>query len=249
MRIGIPVSDDGEKYNINIAYIKYILAAKYEPVLIVPDMDYKSVFDTIDGLILPGGIDVDPIYYGDDNDNSLITDPSKDAFERALLTIARKTKCPVFGICRGFQLIIREYMLENSDSYDFLDFYQHLPSHNQTGRLKLERSTHMHYVDINRKGLYGSGKVPYMSVNSMHHQALVVDFGNRMERSRNDFEMLAWTERGLEEELEEDDRIGSLVCEAYSLGNFGTPILAVQWHPEELLDTALITNFFGRRKK
>ncbi len=60
----------------------------------------------IDGLLLSGGSDLDPGYYGEEALPELgVTIPERDAFEMALLEHALKRGIPVFGICRGLQAI------------------------------------------------------------------------------------------------------------------------------------------------
>ena len=64
------------------------------------------VLDGLDGLILTGGLDVQPELYGAERHPT--TDPARpdrDAWELALLAGAQRRGMPVFGICRGLQLI------------------------------------------------------------------------------------------------------------------------------------------------
>ena len=64
------------------------------------------LLDRIDGLLLIGGADIDPASYGAERDPGLeSTYPDRDAFEIALLHAALERGMPVFGICRGMQLI------------------------------------------------------------------------------------------------------------------------------------------------
>lgn len=59
------------------------------------------------GLILCGGLDVDPARYGEEvlPDGDVETDPVRDAMEWDLLTAARAICLPVWGICRGHELL------------------------------------------------------------------------------------------------------------------------------------------------
>ena len=60
----------------------------------------------IDGLLLSGGSDLDPGYYGEEALPELgVTIPERDAFEMALLQHALKRGTPIFGICRGLPVI------------------------------------------------------------------------------------------------------------------------------------------------
>jgi putative glutamine amidotransferase len=65
-----------------------------------------ELLDLIDGLLLIGGADIDPSSYGAGRDPQLeATYPDRDDFEIALLNGAIERDMPVFGICRGMQLI------------------------------------------------------------------------------------------------------------------------------------------------
>ena len=65
-----------------------------------------EVLDVIDGLLLAGGSDVDPLSYGAPPHPSVTeTDPARDRFELALTHRALEREMPVLGICRGMELI------------------------------------------------------------------------------------------------------------------------------------------------
>ena len=77
--------------------------------VVLPDVadargeDYVELFD---GLIIPGGPDVDPRLYGEQPVWALgRTNYKRDLFEMALVKAAYKAGKPVLGICRGCQLI------------------------------------------------------------------------------------------------------------------------------------------------
>jgi putative glutamine amidotransferase len=65
-----------------------------------------QVLDLIDGLLLTGGADIDPAFYGEQaHAETVDTVPERDAFEIALVRAAIERDLPVLGICRGMQLI------------------------------------------------------------------------------------------------------------------------------------------------
>jgi gamma-glutamyl-gamma-aminobutyrate hydrolase PuuD len=245
MKIGIAMSSSKTQYYINQAYADYVKEAGFQPVLIVPGNDVNLFADIIDGLVLPGGIDLDPIYYGEDNYNSYSVDPHKDEFERTLLHAVRERGKPIFGICRGFQLIIREYLLQDPELTEFLHFYTHIADHAQTTGQQLDRNIYSHFVDYRPPVLYGyktDNKVEAMPVNSMHHQCLMVNFKESNVVAMRGFHMAAWTTRGIK--FDKTNKQQKL-CESFRIKGWGAPVLAVQWHPEELRDLELIQNFFG----
>lgn len=62
--------------------------------------------EEIDGLLLAGGGAIDPICYGDETPHNFKTiDPSRDALDIQLCRKALETDIPVFGICRGMQVM------------------------------------------------------------------------------------------------------------------------------------------------
>src|SRR3984893_2543206 len=78
-------------------------AAGPEPVDLVPGT--KALPD-VDGLLLPGGWDVAPSFYGEQRDEKVgDTDPELDETELALFRQARERRIPILGICRGQQVI------------------------------------------------------------------------------------------------------------------------------------------------
>lgn len=243
MRIGIPMSPSKTQYFVNKAYIDYILEADFEPISIVPGNDIELMVSMLDGLILPGGIDVDPIHYGEDNYSSFSSDPEKDEFERAVFHACRKAKLPIFGICRGFQLIIREYLLDYPNHASVPEFLQHIAHHNQVDGQNLARNSYQHFVEFWPSRLYGTGVkgTSDMAVNSMHHQCLTGTISARV----GGLKIAAWTDRGIKDHVKSK----KVVWEAFTISGWGAPITAVQWHPEELMDTDLIRNFFLNSNK
>jgi len=252
MRIGITIGLGDTQLKINRAYVKYVAGAGFEPVLISPENDLEAMADICDGLLLPGGIDIDPMHYGEENVGSYHIDPEKDMFERqALQMFGAMHEKPVFGICRGFQLIIREFLQENPKFGKKVAFWQHVESHGLASSLDAPRTTPTHYVDGCRKVLYGDDGEDYpaegfsmIPVNSMHHQALIGPApiaAHIVAEQDKTFQRLAWTSRGI------PTKAKGVIIEAFRIRNWcGGKIEAVQWHPEELKDYALIRHFFNQ---
>ena len=73
------------------------------------DYDYGLKVDDVnlyDGLIIPGGIDIDPFFYHQDRDKTVVqTDKSFDEKQFQLLNLFYQNNKKVLGICRGQQLI------------------------------------------------------------------------------------------------------------------------------------------------
>ena len=85
-----------------INYENAVRAAKGEPVVCEKA---PETIDAFSGLLLCGGGDLDPARYGAQNCGSHGIDPSRDALEFELLDRFVQKKKPVFGVCRGHQLL------------------------------------------------------------------------------------------------------------------------------------------------
>lgn len=253
MRIAVTVSKSKTQYYINSAYIEYLLKAGYSPHIICTEGEIQQALEICDGLVLPGGVDLNPMYYGYANLQSFGVDQEKDAFERVVFHSFRHANKPVFGICRGFQLIILEFLNEFPEYEKALNFVFHIGNHAQTNTTESSRNTPTHFVEYVSKHLYGKDgfAIKNIGVNSMHHQCLVERFsreerdkGNpasvRIKVNYKNFTKAAWTKHGLK-----DNEKGTVV-EAFTINNWGSTIMAVQWHPEELNDYALLQGVFGK---
>ena len=77
--------------------------------LVLPPQDdaIEEILDVLDGLLLSGGPDVEPARYGDSAIHAATygVDPERDQFELRPFAGALRRRLPVFGICRGIQVI------------------------------------------------------------------------------------------------------------------------------------------------
>jgi putative glutamine amidotransferase len=86
--------------------VERVTAAGCVPVLLPPLPGIERAVDRLDGLVLPGGPDVDPaLYAAAPHSKAGRVDRGRDDAELALLTAALDVGLPVFGICRGMQLL------------------------------------------------------------------------------------------------------------------------------------------------
>lgn len=244
MKIGITIweSKGGTQFVINKAYVDYVSDAGYDVILIPPKSNIEDIANICDGLVLPGGIDVDPIFYDEENVASYATDPIRDDFERQLLYAFLGLNKPIFGICRGFQLIFREFLRHNEEYYGYFSFYQHVNNHSLAQDFGISRNNPSHSVYALKNILYGEEikKTSKMYVNSMHHQGVVVEFPEKKNMTIDNVIVSAITRYGLEKKEK------GYIVEAFHINNWsGGGVRAVQWHPEELKDYALLHTFFG----
>ncbi|MGI8649245.1 MAG: gamma-glutamyl-gamma-aminobutyrate hydrolase family protein [Rubrobacter sp.] len=128
----------------------------------------RALIGTLDGLLLSGGSDLDPKYYGEEALPELdVTLPERDRFEMALIEEALNRDIPIFGICRGMQVL--NVALGGT-------LYQDLPtqldaameSHRQTDdKWEPRHEVHLESSSLAEKIL--SCSTP---ANSYHHQAI-----------------------------------------------------------------------------
>ena len=87
-------------------YRQAVLHVGGEVRVLEPSMSLAEATTGLDGLLLSGGGDVDPVRYGEQALASVVdVDAARDACEIALVADARSKALPVFGICRGIQLL------------------------------------------------------------------------------------------------------------------------------------------------
>ena len=82
----------------------YIDALKENDIEVIATLDVDEAI-RCDGLLLPGGGDIDPVYYGEEMNGSDEPDRELDKAQRDILDAFVKAKKPILGICRGMQLI------------------------------------------------------------------------------------------------------------------------------------------------
>ena len=90
-------------------YMQSVLRAGGIPVLL-PEIEdeetAKAILDRLDGLLLAGGGDVLPSRYGEETLPACgEDDPQRDIFELLIIPMAIARNMPIFGICRGIQVL------------------------------------------------------------------------------------------------------------------------------------------------
>jgi len=101
---------DREAFLLSRLYVDALQAAEAVVFMVPPDpwvaAHPDDVLDGVDGLVLSGGADIDPSFYGAERHPKTVnTRPDRDRAEIALALRAVERDLPVLGICRGMQLL------------------------------------------------------------------------------------------------------------------------------------------------
>ncbi len=210
--IGITGSYD---YNSSMAYLRdgYYEAVEKAggiPVILLPLEDKTSIPNIIrrlDGVILTGGPDIDPVYFGEPPKLNLgRVCPRRDEFEIALARECIELKKPILGICRGMQII--NVAFGGSVFQDIRAEIKGALKHLQDAPTWYG-SHEIEITDLDSR-LYGVTGVKKMKVNSYHHQSI------KLVAPR--FTVTAVSGDGIIEAIETVRR--DIFC------------MGVQWHPE-----------------
>src|SRR5262245_24504701 len=86
-------------------YVESIKRAGGEPVVLSNGDDPNAVLDRVDGILLTGGLDVDPRLYGEAAHPTTEPAPERDRFEIPLTRAAIARDVPLLAICRGVQVL------------------------------------------------------------------------------------------------------------------------------------------------
>ncbi|MEU2764146.1 MULTISPECIES: gamma-glutamyl-gamma-aminobutyrate hydrolase family protein [unclassified Streptomyces] len=104
-----PVTLHGSDLVVSLAlqaHVAYLAEAGCAPVLLPQLPGVERLVDRVDGLLVPGGPDIDPALYGEAaHPVTRAMTPDADRVELALLRAALDAGLPVLGICRGMQLL------------------------------------------------------------------------------------------------------------------------------------------------
>ncbi len=190
-------------------YFASILRAGGVPFILPPFDDTDaliSALQTVDGVLLTGGADINPLYLGEEPIKELHgINPRRDAQELLLTRLAADRQIPILGICRGIQTMNAAFGGP---------LYQDIHVQMDGTRIKhdqdLGRGFASHTVSIDEDSLlykvFGTDVLP---VNSFHHQAV--------KEAAPGFRVSARSTDGVVEAIESAEH---------------KSMLGVQWHPE-----------------
>ena len=162
--VGIAPSRDGDKTMMAMRYMDAVWYAGGLPMVLSYTTDPEKLAEyarICDGFLFSGGVDVDPVRYGEEKQfDSVEIDEMRDTFEEALFKAIYPTKKPILGICRGIQSI---------NVWMGGTLHQHLEGHRQSA--PAQEPTHS--IQIREGSMLHRlcGKTEVM-VNTFHHQAI-----------------------------------------------------------------------------
>ncbi|SEN06684.1 gamma-glutamyl-gamma-aminobutyrate hydrolase family protein [Lihuaxuella thermophila] len=210
-KVGITMSTEQKKLFVNRDYSDAIIQAGGIPFLLPYTEDPAIIGEMAagcDGLLLSGGGDIDPAFFGEEPVPGLgDIVPERDQMEILLIREFMKQKKPILGICRGCQIL---NVALGGDMYqDLTSQKTPLLQHSQ----KAPRNHASHTIEIKEGSLLKSivGKSS-ARVNSYHHQAVRV--------MASSLTASAWARDGVIEAIE---------------GKNDPFVLGVQWHPESMM--------------
>lgn len=210
-------------------YYMSVVRAGGTPVIIPPVADKDVIINTldkIDGLVLTGGGDINPLWAGEEPSPRLHgINRTRDKAELLTVRLAYNRQIPMLGICRGIQTLVMaldgEVDQDIAESYAMAHGSDMASPHDCHSLIKhsqdADRSEPTHTVRIDSGSmLYSIYNTDKIAVNSLHHQAVRAS-GRR-------FNVCATAPDG--------------VIEAIESSEF-KPFMGVQWHPEWLGESGL----------
>lgn len=209
--IGISCGEDNGSSKVKATYTDAIWKAGGTPVVIPMTADslaLREVLRNLDGVVLSGGGDVDPKYYGEAPHENLGTvNPLRDTYDLLLARMAHDMNIPMLGICRGMQLL--NVAFGGS-------LYQDIPTQcpawslQHRARIKGEKVRHLVNIEADSQiaKMFGTTS---LETNSSHHQAVKVVAPG--------FRIVAWATDSTPEAMESTEEY---------------PIWGVQFHPESM---------------
>ncbi|WP_238884716.1 gamma-glutamyl-gamma-aminobutyrate hydrolase family protein [Clostridium sp. YIM B02551] len=208
-----------EKIQVNADYANAISKVGAIPIIlpVINDEDYiEEIISSLDGVVLSGGGDINPLYYGEEPkplQGSISA--ARDEFDLRVIKNALNFNKGILGICRGIQAINVFFggSLHQDISYGYKDYLKH----SQVG----DNDIATHTVDFidggNLVKLFGKS----ISTNSFHHQSI-----NRLGK---DLIATGFSKDGVIEAIEMQ-------------GN--NKVFGVQWHPEKMRNNDDMTRMF-----
>jgi putative glutamine amidotransferase len=205
-KIALLTRINDQKFTVNIDYVNALKNANAEIVLLLPQSKETllSELSQCDGLLIPGGDDVNPIHYSQKNLYSFPIDETIEQLDLDAIEIMDKLNKPIFGICRGLQILnvafggtlIQDIAQQKPNSQDHTFSHIH------------QKPLNGHNIKVLSDTILFDLLKPTIEVNSYHHQCIDI--------LAPKFKISALSDEGIIEAIESER------------------IIAVQWHPERM---------------
>ena len=202
-RVGITTSDTNFQN-----YPNWIAGEGVEIVQLSYTEKNTQDFDSCDGFVLTGGIDLHPQFYQNtrvDYPNTTVFSEARDLFEIQVFEFARQQNKPVLAICRGLQLVniaLGGNLIQDLQENGF-ENHRKGPEGDREHKIEVKPGTLLAQISGVQHGF----------VNSAHHQGL--------DQIADELNVSAFSEDGVVEAIEYKDANKPF-------------LLAVQWHPERM---------------
>jgi putative glutamine amidotransferase len=200
-----------ERAFVNCDYVNSIIAGGGTPVILPVINDDEAIetqMKSVDGLILSGGYDVDPLLYGEEpTQKQDFIYPEIDNHDIKLIKAAFRMNKPILGICKGIQIL--NVAFGGTLYQDLSHIEDCFIMHSQNSK----RDMPGHTVEILKETKLHRILGDNVRTNSFHHQAV--------KEIAPDFIANAWSKDGVVEGME-------MKGERFVLG--------VQWHPEGMFE-------------
>ncbi len=199
-----------EKVFVSRTYVEAVEQAGGIPIIIPVNINEESIkqqIGLVDGVIISGGVDVNPVLYNEEPKKELgYICADRDYFDLMCVRFSIDMNKPIFGICRGIQVInvalggnvYQDISYTNSDTKHFQEAESYMGTH---------------YIDIKKDSILYEILGDKALVNSFHHQC-IKDLAEGLEP-------IAHSRDNIIEAVQSID------------DNF---IIGVQWHPEMMFD-------------
>lgn len=223
-KIALLTRINDQRYTVNLEYVKALQNAGAEIILLLPQSkeSLEVELNRCDGLCIPGGDDVNPIRYNEENTFSKPIDETIEQLDLDCIDIMVKLNKPIFGICRGLQILNVAF-----GGTLYQDINQQLPTTiNHSYSFINQKPLNGHLIKLVKDTILSEILNDNCEVNTYHHQSI-------KDLAKN-FKVSAYSDDGIIEAIESEN------------------IIAVQWHPERMTslnDFQNLFNFFVNKCK
>lgn len=195
-----------ERAYVNNDYVQTVVMAGGAPYILPLISDYEAVkrqVETMDGIVISGGYDVNPLVYGEEpTQKQGFICPEREQYDSMVIKAAMELKKPIIGVCRGLQILNATLGGTLYQDLSFIDgcYIKHV----QSSRPEVAS----HTVNVEKRTKLYDILGEEILTNSFHHQA-VKDLAPG-------FKVAARAKDGVIEAIEKEDGF----------------VIALQWHPE-----------------